>query len=309
MERKKYPCHHLELKNMSGERWKDIPEFLGYYQVSNMGRIKSLPREREIHYPNRNITIRFTSKDHILKQSIVTSGNKLFPNQPKRLCRVSLNMDGQISVNMVSRLVYRVFKKESITFSEDIILHKNNIGLDNRVNNLIRATYSEQNKLTYARQRRISFFTTMKREQRAKYTARAIRARSKKTAKYNLEGKRIKIYTSIEDAAKDTGISATAISNALNGILLTAGGFIWRSGSLPNRIDVSYYNQSLQHRIMQRRQRVGKYSLSENKLLATYESLLEAAADHGHTNTRQISDVLHGRANTAYGFLWKRIKK
>ena len=32
------------LENLEGEIWKDIPEFEGYYQVSNMGRVKSLLR-------------------------------------------------------------------------------------------------------------------------------------------------------------------------------------------------------------------------------------------------------------------------
>lgn len=37
---------HLDLSPMSGEEWRDVPGFDGYYQVSNMGRVKSVDRFR-----------------------------------------------------------------------------------------------------------------------------------------------------------------------------------------------------------------------------------------------------------------------
>jgi hypothetical protein len=43
------------------EEWRDIPGFEGYYQVSNMGRVKSMPRERRNHHAN------WISKERILR--------------------------------------------------------------------------------------------------------------------------------------------------------------------------------------------------------------------------------------------------
>ena len=36
---------NLSLEDIEGEIWKDIPEYDGIYQCSNLGRIKSLRRE------------------------------------------------------------------------------------------------------------------------------------------------------------------------------------------------------------------------------------------------------------------------
>ena len=48
------PYLNMSLENMKGEEWRDIEGFIDYYQVSNMGNIKSL------NYNN-------TSKPKILK--------------------------------------------------------------------------------------------------------------------------------------------------------------------------------------------------------------------------------------------------
>ena len=39
------PYQNLSLEDMPGEVWRDIPGWDGYYQVSNIGRAKSLDRE------------------------------------------------------------------------------------------------------------------------------------------------------------------------------------------------------------------------------------------------------------------------
>lgn len=46
-------------------------------------------------------------------------------------------------------------------------------------------------------------------------------------AKYDLDGERIGVFTTLGDAAKASGVRATTIRAALNGKLKTAGGFVW----------------------------------------------------------------------------------
>ena len=48
----KYPDlnTHSNILNLPDETWRDITGFEGYYQVSNLGRIKSL--DRYVEYPN-----------------------------------------------------------------------------------------------------------------------------------------------------------------------------------------------------------------------------------------------------------------
>jgi hypothetical protein len=55
---------NLSLKDIPGEIWKDIEGFEGYYQVSNMGRVKSL--EREV-WNGRGY---YTKREKILSQSV-----------------------------------------------------------------------------------------------------------------------------------------------------------------------------------------------------------------------------------------------
>lgn len=50
------------------EIWKDIKGFEGYYQVSNLGRIKSLPREI---YNGKGY---YTSTEKILSGHMITNG-------------------------------------------------------------------------------------------------------------------------------------------------------------------------------------------------------------------------------------------
>lgn len=38
-------CLNFSLTNILGEEWKDVINYDGYYQISNFGRIKSLPRQ------------------------------------------------------------------------------------------------------------------------------------------------------------------------------------------------------------------------------------------------------------------------
>lgn len=57
------------------EIWKDIPGYEGKYQVSNMGRVKSL--SRKIHSSNQNDTFSWISKDRILKAGKHDKGNHL----------------------------------------------------------------------------------------------------------------------------------------------------------------------------------------------------------------------------------------
>ncbi len=51
---KKYPYHTLDLKTIKDEKWKDIPDLDGYYQISSYGRIKRL--EYEMEFKNGAIT-------------------------------------------------------------------------------------------------------------------------------------------------------------------------------------------------------------------------------------------------------------
>jgi hypothetical protein len=95
------------------EIWKDIPEYEGMYQISNLGRVKSLK----------------SGKDKILKPREYGRG----------YMSVSLCKEGESKNFKIHRLVMLAFVGES-----DLqVNHKNGIKADNRLENLEYCTASE----------------------------------------------------------------------------------------------------------------------------------------------------------------------
>jgi len=129
VKNKKYFYFDLELikkwyepKNKINEIWIDIPNYDGLYQVSNLGRVKSLQYGKErILKPNRN-------KYGYLMQAI-TKNKKL------KLCTIH-------------RLMMLSFKPDEY-FEGAEVNHRNGIKDDNRLENLEWCTSSENQKHAY----------------------------------------------------------------------------------------------------------------------------------------------------------------
>lgn len=136
---------------MEEEIWKDIQGYEGMYQISNMGRVKSLRR--------------YSKQNHLLPEKI------LKPCHSKAgYCDVSLYVNGKRYHEKVHRLVAKAFvsNPKGLNEVDHIDTNKDN----NKWNNLKWCTHSENhlNPLTVELKRKINIGKKWTDSQRKKHT-------------------------------------------------------------------------------------------------------------------------------------------
>lgn len=109
---------------MEGEVWYPCVGYEGEYEVSNLGRIKSLARTIKVVKGERKL------KERIMKQQVDYS---YYGDYPTGL-RIELNY----RMYQVSRLVYMSVYPNKKFKDEEIVIHMNKNPLDNRVSNLFK---------------------------------------------------------------------------------------------------------------------------------------------------------------------------
>ncbi len=203
----------------NNEEWKDIPGYEGKYRVSNLGRVKSLPK---YHFKTERILKGEVDKDGYIK--VV-----LCPDSKTRNKR------------MVHRLVASAFIDNPNNLPETD--HINTIKNDNRVENLRWASRSSNQlnditrKRTSDRMKGIVFSKeTLKKMSDAKKGKKMSKSAIIKSAEsrccpvvmIGLGGNRISTFKSIKEAAQVTNISPKRISDVCLNKRNKAGGFVWR---------------------------------------------------------------------------------
>ncbi|KXL53383.1 NUMOD4 motif protein [Anaerotignum neopropionicum] len=184
------------------EQWKDIKDFEGIYQVSNLGRIKSLER----------IVIDKKGMKKICKETI-----KTIHDNGKGYLNVNLWKDNKSYMRYVHRLVAQAF----IPNLEDksTVNHKDFNRSNNCVDNLEWATYSENNGYS-------------DRLERQGKTFRKTNPFNKPINQYDLDGNYIQQFQSIREAERVVNDgTGSNIYRVCKGQYKQSLGYIWKYAS------------------------------------------------------------------------------
>lgn len=179
------------------EIWKDIKGYEGLYQVSNFGKIKSIPR----HGTRKNM--------HIISQNYNRCGYKI----------VNLYKNAKGKTKTVHRIVAETFMKN--TLNKEDINHIDGNKDNNNVTNLEWTSHKENMK--HARKNHLINISDKVIEQGRKIG----KTRAKKILqieKYSI----IKQWNSMTEASKATGISISEISLCCNNKKKSVGGYEWK---------------------------------------------------------------------------------
>lgn len=182
------------------ETFKDITGFEGLYQISNLGNVKSLPRDTGNQYKGiTKILIPFKNKDGYLIESLYKNGVKY---------RIS-----------TQRLVAKEFILNKN--KKPCVHHINHNKTDNNANNLMWVTYSENIKFNYLTGGQIG-----KSNMKGKFgkdNPGSIRVKQ-----LDLEGNLIKIHDGISEAARKICGSASHIVSVCKGKLKKHKKYRWQ---------------------------------------------------------------------------------
>lgn len=192
--------------NIQEEIWKDIIGFEGYYQVSNFGRVKSLPRKVNSPIRNNKTIIR---KERILKLGTLPLGYKQIRLQVG-------NLDETIRVH---RLVAKHFIDNPKLFP--IINHIDANPSNNHFKNLEWCTQSHNIKYAYdiGRKKTSPAFLIPK--------IGIDSPLSRSVNQFSLDGNFIKKWGFVSEIERTLGFSRPNICKCCRGKIKTAYGFKW----------------------------------------------------------------------------------
>ena len=178
------------------ELWRPIPNYEGYYEASNLGRIRSVYRYKRV-----------------LKPMISNTGYErvdLFKNRHRKQ--------------------YSVHRLVAITFVDNpdnkpFVNHRDENKINNCADNLEWVTHVENCRYGTAIERRTKHFDYSKRKIN---NARQIEARSKPIAQYTKDGRFVRNWKSASECARKNGWQISNIRRCCKKEYATAYGFVFR---------------------------------------------------------------------------------
>lgn len=203
-----FPYENRNPEDLAKERWRDLPGYTGEYQISSLGRIKSLRRWRACGNNSGYYT-----KEFIRKQNIRKSGNKSKKDFTYSVT-VALKSGGKSFSTSTARLVYYSFvKKFDLNDKQLVITYIDNEGRNISYQNLKLTTISEKSKKSIKLRRSTPYFLLSK----------------VKVRQLTIAGKEVAQFQSIKEAADKTGFARSAISACVKGKIYHHHRFRWQA--------------------------------------------------------------------------------
>lgn len=202
-----YPYQNLSLKNIKGEKWKPLKGYEGYYEISSYGRVKSVARERVLHHGGIMPIAEKMLRSRLGKVKNKSVGDFLFT------LIVTLNLDGIKYYHSVARLVYNAFVSPiELKDRSTMISYKDGDGRNIHYKNLFATNIKE---LSHA----------------ANKKGRAIIRGNEPVSQFDIDGKLIAQYASMEEAGKKIGANRSGgVSKAASEGGYLYKGFVWQKG-------------------------------------------------------------------------------
>lgn len=283
---------------MIKEIWKEVDEYKGLYCVSNLGKVKTVPRKfidyrgRLLYFKERTLK-RFKSKDGYLM--------------------VRLSKDGIAKSVYVHSLVAKAFIDNPNNYP--CVNHKDENKENPEASNLEWCTYSYNNTYGTVLERRKKNIVLQPNDERLKDILIYILKNKGITAKKNYVGVAkidkdwniIEIYSSHKEAAEKNNFDRHLLirTKSNNGVKTIKNMFFVtedkkRNYTYPDDMDV-YKNKNKKYKKI----KVKQYSIN-GTFLKEYESIKDAGRALGNeTYSCDIIACCKGKLKTSHGYLWR----
>ena len=264
------------MKNYNTEKevWKDVKDFEGYYEISNLGRLRRKTR----HITDKNGVVKLW-QGKILKYTKNPDGYPIF----------IMSKNAKTKYKSGHRMVAEAFIENPNDYP--VVNHKDENPANNHVGNLEWCTIEYNN----------AYGTRTERMKNSKGFKERHRKNRKPVFKVSLGGEILKEFKSLKEAYQsDSEYTKSGVANCCNGHLNTYKGYFWiyKDGftdkEVKSRIDKANTTQEV---------KVNQLDL-DGDFIKQHKSMSQGARETG-VNSGSIHQCCNGKMKSAGSYKWE----